>query len=278
MSLSNMMRKAADLLVEMPPESENFPASRAGASPLDDDDMPDLDLPASARLPASLAGAAAKSSSALQPKSIEQIVREAQGPNLDEVKVDGAQISAATGAILKGEGVDFAAIYRAANLQNPTFGAEQMLETLGSLPVELPLATRRATVRAMLSTLGKATGATPETVVADASRKLAALESFEKFMAKKTADATAQSEREIGELEKQIDARRQAIQKAKGELLQVTNSCEAESHRLDDVLEFFSMDVGDSKYAPPGAPGAAAPDANSKSIPAVPPTIQIPRP
>ncbi len=267
MSLSNMMRKAAGLLVEIPDESADY--NSTARAPLSDDDLPDMDLPSQARLSSPGAGAGV-----LQPKSIEQIVREAQGPNLDEIQVDATQIPAnvgAPGGILSGEKIDFAAIYRAAKLAETPFGAEQMLETLGSLPAELPLETRRATVRAMLSTLGKSTGATPETVVADASRKLAALESFESYMAKKTADAVAQNENEIGELEKQIDAKREAIQKSKGELLQVSRGCEAESDRLDDVLEFFSLDVGASKYAPQNAPAA-----NAKSIPPTPPTIQIP--
>lgn len=285
MSLSNMMRKAAGLLVEIPPDVPE--PSTVSRQSLDDDDVPDLSLPSEARLSSSPLAPPKSASSALQPKSIEQIVREAKGPNLDEVKIDATQMPAnagAPGGILNGDKIDFAAIYRAANLENPAFGAEQMLETLGSLPAELPLATRRATVRAMLSTLGKATGATPETVVADASRKIAALASFEAFIGKRTADSVAQSEKEIGELEKQIDIKRQAIQKAKGELLKISNGCEAESDKLDDVLEFFTLDVGASKLAPqtatpsaPATPQAPVAPLNPKTIPPVPPTIQLPR-
>lgn len=277
MSLSNMMRKAAGLLVEIQPEPSGGADSAAPSRlPLDMSDLPDLDLPPDARLSSS----STATSAVLQPKSIEQIVRETKGPNLDEVKVDPAQISAsasAPGGILSGDKIDFAAIYRAANLPTSAFGAEQMLETLGSLPVELPLETRRATVRAMLRTLGKSTGATPETVIADASRKIAALASFEAFMAKKAADSVAQTEREITELEKQIDAKRQSIQKSKGELSKVSSGCEAESDKLDDVLEFFTLDVGASKLAPPKpliAPQTPV-NSNPKSIPAVPSTIQI---
>lgn len=242
MSLRNAMRKAAGLLIEIPQESPDMPYQTA-RPPLGDDDLPDTNLPSEARL------------NVLQPRSVEDIVRDAQGPNLDEVKVDETQIAAAPlgapGGILSGETLDFGAIYRAANLPSTGFGAEQMLETLQSLPAELPLETRRATVKAMLSTLGKSTGATPESVVADASRKLAALESFESYMARKTSEAVAKNDAEIAELELQIDAKREAIQKIKGELARVQNGCEAESDRIDDVLEFFSLDVGASKYAPP---------------------------
>ncbi len=245
MSLSNMMRKAAGLLVEMPPESSDMPYL-SGGNTASSDDL-DTDLPSQARL------------NGLQPRSVEDIVREAQGPNLDEIQVDETQISTtlsgAPSGVLSGDSLDFAAIYRAASLAPTAFGAEQMLETLQSLPSELPLETRRATVRAMLATLGKATGATPESVVADASRKLAALESFENYMARKTTEAVAKNDAEIAELELQIDAKREAIQKVKGELLRVQNGCEAESDRLDDVLEFFSLDVGVSKYAPPAVEG-----------------------
>ena len=126
-----------------------------------------------------------------------------------------------------------------------------MLEMLRSLPAELPLETRRATVKAMLGTLGKNMGATPESIVADASRKLAALQSFNAFMEKKSSDTVAQSEAEIADLESQIDARKTQIQNARAELQRVTHGCEAEADRLDDVLEFFSLDTGASKHAPP---------------------------
>lgn len=230
------MRKAAGLLVEIPPEDD---AGRsAGTSPLSPDELGDLELPPEARLP----GAPGRA------KTVEEIVRDAEGPNLDQVQVNETAVS--SGPVLISEGkVDFAAIYKAAGLTPAGFTAEQMLEMLASLPSELPLETRRATVNAMLSTLGKNMGATPETVVTDASRKLAALNSFVKFMDRKTQDVVTSGEKEIAELEAQIDARRTAIQKARAELAGVTQSCEAESDRLDDILEFFSLDTGPSKYA-----------------------------
>jgi hypothetical protein len=247
------MRKAAGLLVELPPEEmESSPPLSSRDVPTMDD--LDLDLPPEARLSAAGTSPAAP----MQPKSVEEIVRDAEGPNLDEIQVDEAKIGA-PGAMVSGEVIDFAAIYRAAGLPNATFGAEQMLETLHSLPVELPLETRRATVKAMLSTLGKTMGATPETVVADASRKLAALHSFAGFMEKKTSTAISKNEEEIAALEAEIDAKRTAIQGARSELAKIMNGCEVEADRLDDVLEFFSLDVGASKHAPT-AHAPTAPD------------------
>lgn len=235
------MRKAAGLLLEMPAE-ETPPLTSTGGDT-------DFDLPPEARL----SGDAPSPAIRPTPKTIDELLREAKGPSLDEVKVDEAQLSGAASAV-SGDTIDFAAIYRAAGLAESGFGAEQMLETLASLPSELPLETRRLTVKAMMSTLGKATGATPESVVTDASRKLAALNSFAGFMERKTADVTASAEAEIAALETQIDAKRAAIQAAKNELAKVTRGCEAESDKLDDVLEFFSLDVAPSKHAPQSEP------------------------
>lgn len=231
------MRKAASLIVEMPPEEHGI---NLRSEDVDLDDLPDLDLPANARLP----GAGAKGA-VQEPRTVEQLVRESDGPNLDQIQIQQISPDATAGQTL-----DFAAIYSAAKLPESQFGAEGMLEMLRSLPPELPLETRRATVKAMLGTLGKNMGATPESIVADASRKLAALQSFNSFMEKKSGDSVAQSEAEIVDLEAQIDARKTQIQNARSELTRVTQGCEAEADRLDDVLEFFSLDTGASKHAP----------------------------
>ncbi len=239
MSLFNTLRKATSLLVELPPE-----AARADISQLRSDDITtdDIPLPENARLSYDMDAPRGDRPTA---KTVADIARETNGPNLDDVKVDGAALPVTD----TNQPLDFAAIYRAAKLPESNFGAEQMLETIASLPAELPLETKRATVKAMLSTLGKTTGATPETLVADASRKLAALNSFAQFMEKKTNDANAQNEAAIAELQAQIEEKRTAILNSRNGLTRVMKDCELESDRLDDVLEFFSLDQGASKYA-----------------------------
>ena len=117
-----------------------------------------------------------------------------------------------------------------------------MLEMLRSLPPELPLETRRATVHAMLATLGKNMGATPQSLVADASRKLAALQSFNAFMERKSSAAVEAAQAEIAQLETQIEARQSAMRAARAELNRVTQNCEAQADKLNEVLEFFSLD------------------------------------
>ncbi|RYX81273.1 hypothetical protein EON83_24815 [bacterium] len=239
MSLFNTLRKATSLLVELPPEAASADVSQLKSSDISTDDIP---IPENARLSYDMDAPRGERPAA---KSVADIARETNGPNLDEVKVDGEALPAAD----SNAPLDFAAVYRAAKLPDSTFGAEQMLETLASLPNELPLETKRATVRAMLGTLGKTTGATPETLVADASRKLAALHSFSQFMENKTNDSIAQNEQAIAELQAQIEEKRTSILNSRNGLSRIMKDCELESARLDDVLEFFSLDQGASKYA-----------------------------
>jgi hypothetical protein len=141
------------------------------------------------------------------------------------------------------------AIYRHASLPPAPFTAEQFLEMLSSLPQELPLDTKRSTVKVSLNALGKTTGTTPDTIVADASRKLAALASYLDSLGTLTKEQVAAAEQEIAELQARIEDRRKSMQAAQQLLFETTQRCTAESERLDDVLEFFSLDVAPSKYA-----------------------------
>ena len=87
--------------------------------------------------------------------------------------------------------MNFTAIYQQAALPATPFPTEQMLDLLNSLPAELSLDTRRQTVKVTLNGMGKALGVTPQTVVADATRKLAALNAYVESLAKHTTDYIA---------------------------------------------------------------------------------------
>lgn len=236
MSLRDSLGKAARLLFVLPPE-EPKPAPDSATVGETDGELDSL-----------LAELGRKQEAPTAPtRTVEEIVREAAGPNLDQIRVD----SSTTAALITDGVVDFGAIYTAAALPPAPFTAEQLLEMLTALPHELPLETRRSTVRVSLNALGKSMGATPDTIVADASRKLTALASYLDDLSKRTAAEVAAAEAEIVELQARIEARRQSIQSAQQTLFQTTQRCTAESDRLDDVLEFFSLDVAPSKYAPP---------------------------
>lgn len=181
-------------------------------------------------------------------RTVEDIAREQPGPNLDEIKVT-APVAPAQPVIGTDGKIHFEAIYNLAKLPTSAFTAEQVLELLSSLPPELPIAAKRMTLKVTLDTMSKTLGVSSETVVADASRKLAALAAYSESYSDQAKLYVLKAETEIANLEAEIQKRKQGIEDAKGRQTQMQQSCQAESDRLDDVLEFFSLDVAPSKYA-----------------------------
>ncbi|CAN5389516.1 hypothetical protein BH11ARM1_BH11ARM1_07400 [soil metagenome] len=180
-------------------------------------------------------------------KTGEQILMDTPGPNLNEISAPAtpsAPVVSADGS------VDFKAIYSLAMLPASAITAEQILDLLATLPAALPIETRRQTVKVTLNAMAQSVGVTPESVVADASRKLAALDSYARSYAGQADEYVAKSEQEIASLQQEIERRKGAIEQAKSKQSQVTKACQSESARLDDILEFFSLDVAPSKYAP----------------------------
>ncbi|AIE84295.1 hypothetical protein [Fimbriimonas ginsengisoli] len=238
MRISDTLKKAAGLFVEIDepnPEEEFYKAMRSPVAPATDPAVPAAPTP-----PAP----APKPTPA--PRTVEQIVREAPGPNLDEIKVSASQ----TGPVVSPDGtVDFQAIYKLANLPGCPFDAEQMLELLATLPQELPIETKRATVKVTVNAMSQSTGVNAEAIVADASRKLAALATYAQSFVQQVDQYVSKTELEISALEQEIAKRRQSIEDFKAKQTRVSEACHTESDRLDDVLEFFSLDVAPSKYA-----------------------------
>jgi hypothetical protein len=230
MRIGDTFKKAASLFVEMP-EGTQEPQK-----------LDALDVMASTPIPKAV------------PRTVEDVVREQPGPNLDEIKVaaDPAQpVVDSTGA------VHFVEIYRLAALPTAPLTAEQILEILSSLPADLPLASKRATVKVTIDAMSKTANVTTDSIVTDASRKLAALNAYTKSFSDQAADYVQKAEADIAGLESQIAARKASIEDAKKRQQVVTEACTAESERLDEVLEFFTLDAGASKHAPQdGAPPA----------------------
>jgi hypothetical protein len=266
MAIRDTLRKAAQLFVEMPEEPEEEKAvtpqytqtDTTAVAPTEEGGMDDIDKRL-AQMTQTLQGMnSGDSKPALTivsegtpaaTKTVEQVVRDAEGPNLDEITV--APNAAEESGILKEDGtIDFAALYAHANLPTAPFSAEQAREMVASLPANLPLEVKRQTVQVTVGSLGKAIGATQETIVADASRKLAALSSYADNFASQAKDFVAAAEFEIEGLLKQVEEKRQAILAAKERQAQIQSICNAEADRLDDVLEFFSLDVPPSRHAP----------------------------
>jgi len=244
MNIHGVLRKAAGLLVELPPEEQqethkasvvSLEGGGGGARSTTDDIWAELEAEVS------------KTSPPPPTKSVEQIVRDAPGPNLDQIQVP-ADTPPPT-ARPDGK-MDFTAIYQRAGLAPSPFTAEQTIDMIASLPAELPLETRRQTVRVTINAMGKAIGATPETVVADASTKLAALSAYAESVGRQTGDMFQHAQEDIAALQAQIAEKQNAMREAQQLHGQVMAMCQAEAHRLEEVLEFFTLDVPPSKNAP----------------------------
>ncbi len=226
MDIAEKLRKAAGLFVDLPSER----AAEHLEMPHTENDLEEI---------------------APQTRTVEQIVREAAGPNLDEIQVPHP----ATPPGMTPDGkTDFAAIYAQAGLPTVPFSAEQMRDMLNSLPAELPLPMRRQTMKVTLNAMGKSIGATSDGIVADASRKMAALAAYAGSLSEQTKAQNSEAEREIAALQTQIEDKRRIIDQSQAELTEVVHLCNAESDHLDDVLEFFSLDVPPSKHGPSEEP------------------------
>ena len=231
MRIDETLRRAAGLFVELPdPEPKETKPWNVMDAPSAPGPAPKLQTPAPVQ----------------STRTVEQIVRDVPGPNLDEIK-PAATIN---GQVIDESGsVNFSTIYALANLPSSPFSAEQVLELLATLPAELPMEAKRMTVKVTINAMAKATGVTADAIVADASRKLAALAAYAKSYAEQANQFTTKAEAEIAALEAEIQQRKRSIDEAKNKQATMVQACTAESDRLDDVLEFFSLDVHPSKYA-----------------------------
>ncbi len=238
MSLRNVLKKASGLFVEF-----------------DDDDQPDLSsLTSTPMTPTSTPMPTPTPMPAPTPApkvTVKEIVERTEGPNLDQISVpaETTQTSLAPGGV-----PNFDKVYSDAKLPKVAFGAEEALEVISSLPADLPLPVKRSTVQASLSAMGKAmnqaASVNTENIVADASRKLAALSAFEDSLNLQTKKHIANLQAEIQDYEAKISALNAQIAATTASLENALTISKAEGDKLDDVLEFFTLDIGASKNAP----------------------------
>ena len=243
MAIADTLKKAVGLFMVLPetPEApeETTPSPPAPSQWTQSAEMSDLDK--------RLAEIEAKSKAiAMGPQTVAELVRQSEGPNLDEISVSAEETS---GALLPDGKVDVTAIYASANLPTVAFTAEQTLQMLDKLPTSVSIDVRRQMMQVTLSTIGASMGASAETIVADASRKLAALSAYVTDLQKVTAERVQYAEAEIAALQARIEEQRGIIAATKQQVTTVQLQCEQEADRLDDILEFFSLDTGPSKYA-----------------------------
>jgi len=222
MGLKDVLRKAASLVVEMPDEPTTTDASPLSASDFG------IEVPKPTR-------------------TVEDVVKAAPGPNLDQIQVPSSVVQEPP--VGPDGSPNFGVIYTQAGVPLVQFGAEEALGVINSLPAELPLDMKRKTVGATLSAMGKAMGVSTDSVVADASRKIAALNSFVDQLGSQTDQYVTLCNQKIDALKAEIAVHETNITNAKGKLDHAVKLCEAEGDRVDDVLEFFTLDQAPSKYA-----------------------------
>lgn len=225
MSIKKILRKAAELVVEIPDQPIDPVSQLQMAEPT-----------ANAPIHAT--------------KSVEQIIRESPGPNLDEVSIPEDPKPTTTLPLAPGGHFEFQAVYDRAGLTPAAFTAEQAFDVINSLPQELPIEVRRSTVQATLQAMGKAMGVNTESVIADAGRKVAALAAYEDILTHQADQYIGGLQVQIAELQQQIATHETEIKKTQDMLASAIGRCEQESDRLDDVLEFFTLDQGASRNAP----------------------------
>ncbi|MBS1722668.1 MAG: hypothetical protein JSS66_06615 [Armatimonadetes bacterium] len=192
------------------------------------------------------------------PVPLTNVIAAQPGPNLDTVRVNvpAAPTDKPVDEFVmpkqKPDGTwDFAPIYLSSNLVPPPFTAEQAREIIASLPESLGLDIRRQTVSKAISAIGQTLGVTPDVIAADAALKIAAVHDFQSKVEGKFKEYEVKATQAIADLQKKIQDTQTSIEGARKRSDEVSKACLEEIDKLDDVTEFFSLDQGGSKYAPP---------------------------
>jgi hypothetical protein len=273
--MNELFNKLMNLVVEMPAENAADTSQKTVAELVAEAHGPDLhevrvevphaphpaSYPVSSATPGETAGHPAAAASAAASSSAAPA--RATPPSGGEVAPpsEAKPASASAGAALPMPQVgadgkaDFSAIYTAAGLASPAFSAEQAIAMIDELPKELPEEVRRLTVRTTMTAMGKSLGVSPDTVVTDAARKVAALTSFTDNLKQRVSDYEAGMEQEItnlktkiAELEGKIVEYQSSIEGVKQKQREVHVLCEEEAHRFHELADFFRSDV-----SPPSA-------------------------
>ncbi len=136
--------------------------------------------------------------------------------------------------------VDFERLYAQAGVPVVPFTAEQALDMLHNMPGGVSEAARQQVINVTLAALGRSVGGTPEAIVADATRKQAALQQFRQTRGDQLADLTTAAEARLAELQREIAKNQAMMEAAKTQYAHLSEHCQSEEARLDTVVDFFS--------------------------------------
>src|SRR5215471_7837948 len=240
MGFREKLRKAAGILVELPPDNPD----RAGPNEAEDPDrfwnqLLDKDRPAAA----TATGKPAETSAANSGRNpVEAPAASVTAESASSSPASGSAAAAPSSAPSVGGG-DFDAIYKQAAVPTTPFTAERMLDMLSRLPAELSQEQKRVTVMTSLDALGRDIGATSETIVADARDKMTALARHIEGVSKETANFVASTSAAIGALQAEMENKRKLIEAAREKETQTREACTAESSRLEGAIKFFGLEA-----------------------------------
>jgi hypothetical protein len=178
-------------------------------------------------------------------KTAEQATVDTPGPALEEVRIDPQ----AGAAAFTEAGLDFPHVYAAAGLPETPFTVEQAIEMINAFPPNMPMEMKKQSLITAINSMGKALGVTAETIVADCTRKLAALHAYVEKIDRDTSGLVETAQSEIAKLEAQIDERRKTIQEAQTRREATEKACDAEADRIDNLFDYLGTPA-------PGAPSA----------------------
>lgn len=190
--------------------------------------------------------------------TLEELNKQMPGASASDIKVGVTQdsISPAPSApkapaapVINGDVADFTPIYVEANLPQVPLTAEGFLKMLAELG-DIPIAAKRTMVGTMLSTMSKATpGVNSANIANDALLKIKSLAVYSDGVKAQLKTFITEREKSIADAEERIKKEKEAITTINTRVEKLVKWCEEEGNSLDDVLEFFSADTGESKLA-----------------------------
>ena len=142
--------------------------------------------------------------------------------------------------------INFEVLYTQAGVLTVPFTAEQALDMLSHMPAGVSEEARQQVINVTLAALGRSVGGTPEAIVADATRKQAALQKFRQTRGDQLVELTSTAEERIVDLQGEIAKSQAIIEKAKRQYQILSDACAAQETQMDKVVDFFSGTPGQS--------------------------------
>lgn len=139
-----------------------------------------------------------------------------------------------------GAPIDFPAVYRAAGVDDDEQGRiDKALALLKTLPAETPKEVKRSIVEASL----KAFGYPVDQIIEAGVAEIQALQAFIEIGQRDTQKVLGEANQRIEALQQEITELKALMEKKVGAQYQLTNQCNEQKLKVQEVLEFFGQDA-----------------------------------